>query len=206
MTYLPSLFAVAGLYLVAVASPGPNFLIITQLALSGERRLARLVAWGVATGSVIWALLAMFGVAAVLASVGWLYLAVRLLGAAYLIWLGVRLLLGAARPRAEPIGRTAAMRPLAAWRAGLTTSLTNPKSGAFWTSVFATTFPADAPVWFFVATAATIAALSVGWHLGLATTFASSRIQARYRRLRRPIDAVSGAILVAFGLRLATAR
>jgi threonine efflux protein len=136
----------------------------------------------------------------------WLYLAIRLAGASYLIWLGIRLLLGAVRPATAQIASATAMRPARAWRAGLITSLTNPKSGAFWTSVFATTFPTDAPAWMFVASAAMIAALSLGWHLGLATMFTSARVQAGYKRMRRAIDGVPGAILVAFGLRLALSR
>jgi threonine efflux protein len=206
MSYLPNLLTIAGLYLLAVASPGPNFFVITQLSLGGERQSARSVALGISTGSVVWALLAMFGIAALLASADWLYLAIRLAGAVYLIWLGMKLLLGAVRPATAQITSATAMRPARAWRAGLITSLTNPKSGAFWTSVFATAFPTDAPAWMFVATTAMIAGLSLGWHLGLATVFTSARIQTGYRRLRRPIDAVSGAILVAFGLRLALSR
>ncbi len=201
MSYLPNLLTIAGLYLLAVASPGPNFFVITQLSLGGERWSARSVALGISTGSIVWALLAMFGIAALLASADWLYLALRLAGAVYLIWLGLKLLLGAVRPATAQIAT--AMRPARAWRTGLITSLTNPKSGAFWTSVFATTFPTDAPAWMFVATAAMVAGLSLGWHLGLATVFTSARVQAGYQRLRRAINAVTGAILVAFGLRLA---
>jgi threonine efflux protein len=206
MSYLPNLLTIAGLYLLAVASPGPSFFVITQFSLGGKRRSARSVALGISTGSVVWALLAMFGVAALLASADWLYLAIRIAGAVYLIVLGIKLLLGAVRPATARIASATAMRPTRAWQAGLITSLTNPKSGAFWTSVFATTFPADSPAWMFVATAAMIAGLSLGWHLGLATVFTSARVQAGYQRLRRPIDAVSGAILVAFGLRLALSR
>jgi threonine efflux protein len=51
-----------------------------------------------------------------------------------------------------------------------------------------------------------IAGLSLGWHLGLAPVFTSARVQAGYQRLRGPIDAVSGTILVAFGVRLAFSR
>jgi threonine efflux protein len=204
MSYLPNLLTIAGLYLLAVASPGPSVFVITQLSLGGERRSAMSVALGISTGSVVWALLAMFGIAALLASAYWLYLAVRLAGAVYLIWLGLKLLLGAVRPATAQIAT--AMRPARAWRAGLITSLTNPKSGAFWTSVFATTFPTDAPAWMFVATAAMVAGLSLGWHLGLATVFTSARVQSGYQRLRRAINAVTGTILVAFGLRLALSR
>jgi threonine/homoserine/homoserine lactone efflux protein len=86
------------------------------------------------------------------------------------------------------------------------TSLTNPKSGAFWTGIFASVFPAAAPPWIFVATAAIIAALSAGWHCGLAYFFSSQIVQTTYKRIRHWIDAVCGAFLIGLGLRLAATR
>ena len=205
-THLSSLLAVCGLYLLAAASPGPNFLIITQLSLSGRRHLAILVALGIAVGSTTWATLAMLGVAALLAQVDWLYAGIRLAGALYLIWLGGKMLIGAARPapnatREIGIGTTAH-----ALRTGLFTSLSNPKSGAFWTGVFATTFPAQAPLWFYVTTGLLVALMSLGWHLGIALVFTSARVQAGYQRARRAIDAFCGGILVILGVHLASER
>ncbi|HTN97314.1 MAG TPA: LysE family transporter, partial [Nordella sp.] len=93
-----------------------------------------------------------------------------------------------------------------ALKAGLLTSLSNPKSGAFWTGVFATTFPAAAPLWFHLTTAFLIASLSLGWHVGLALVFTSGHVQAGYQRVRRLINAACGGVLVALGLRLALER
>jgi threonine/homoserine/homoserine lactone efflux protein len=199
------MLVIAGLYLIAVASPGPNFFVITQLSLSGQRRRAILAACGIAAGSVIWALLAMCGLAALLAKADWLYAAVRLAGAVYLIWFGLRLLRGAFRGLPAPVhvAGTASGR---IWRSGLLTSLTNPKSGAFWTSIFATAFPSSAPFWLYAAIALMIACLSAGWHIGLAVAFTSQGVRATYQRLRRPIDAICGFVLVGFGVRLAASR
>lgn len=207
MLYVSTLVAISGLYLLAAASPGPNFFIISQLSLSGRRRLAVLVALGIALGSTIWASLAMLGIAALLAKVDWLYTAIRLAGALYLIWFGGKLLLSAARPSAITQAADSGIRGTGqALKAGLLTSLSNPKSGAFWTGVFATTFPAGAPLWFHVTTALLIASLSLGWHVGLALVFTSGRVQAGYQRVRRLINAACGGILVALGLRLALER
>lgn len=207
MLYISTLAAISGLYLLAAASPGPNFFIISQLSLSGRRRLAILVALGIALGSTIWASLAMLGIATLLAKVDWLYAAIRLAGALYLIWFGGKLLLSALRPSAITRGVDGGIRSTShALRTGLLTSLSNPKSGAFWTGVFATTFPAEAPLWFHVTTALLIAALSLGWHVGLALAFTSRRVQAGYQRARRLINAVCGGILVALGIHLALER
>ncbi len=206
-TFLPTLGAIAGLYLLAVASPGPNFLVLSQLSLSGQRALGVRVALGITLGSTSWAVLSMAGVASLLASFGWVYSAVRLIGAAYLIWFGVQLLRSSIRGAvAVHIPPAALPPPSKAFRMGVVTSLTNPKSGAFWTSVFASIFPTDAPSWLFVATALMIAAISAAWHIGIAFLFASRRIQDGYRSLRRPIDAICGTLLIALGGRLAVTR
>jgi RhtB (resistance to homoserine/threonine) family protein len=205
MSSLSTVFVIAGLYLIAVASPGPNFFVITQLSLSGQKRRAIMAACGIAAGSVIWALLAMCGVAALLAKSHWLYAAVRLAGGFYLVWPGLRLLRGALR---DVSTRVRVVEPASgkSWRSGLLTSLTNPKSGAFWTSIFATAFPSNAPLWLYVTIALMIACLSTGWHVGLAVAFTSRRVRASYQKLRRPIDAICGFVLVGFGVRLAASR
>lgn len=208
MEHAATLAQIAGLYLLAAASPGPNFVILSQLSLSGRRRLGILIAIGITAGSLAWAVLAMMGVAAVLARIDWLHAAIRTAGALYLVWFGLKLVRSAGRGTDARAG-TAARIPAgtgAALRAGLFTSLTNPKSGAFWTGVFAAVFPGDAPAWLYPATAALIAALSLGWHLAIASVFSMRRVQAGYRGLRRPIDAVCGVVLIALGAGLASGR
>jgi threonine/homoserine/homoserine lactone efflux protein len=206
MSYLPTLAAIAGVYFAMVASPGPNFLVVSQLALSGRTRLGLTVAAGVATGSVIWATLAMMGVAAILAHAGRIYDVIRLAGATYLIWVGLRLVWSArsATTAAKPVAvpRTA----LHAYRAGLMTNLTNPKAGAFWTSVFSSMFPQHAPAGLFAATLVMVIAVSGGWYSLVAIGLASERVQRRYLAVRRWIDAACGTIMVGLGLHLAASR
>jgi threonine/homoserine/homoserine lactone efflux protein len=131
MAFMPALLAISLLYIVAVASPGPNFFVISQLSLRGRKHLAIQVALGISTGSVVWAVLAMVGVAALLTTTEWLYMTVRLAGAGYLIWLGVKLLRNAFASRNFEGGSLEDMNAAKAWKTGLLTSLTNPKSGAF---------------------------------------------------------------------------
>jgi threonine/homoserine/homoserine lactone efflux protein len=146
-SFLPTLSAVAAVYLIAVASPGSNFFILSQLSLSDRRAPGVWVAFGITLGSTIWAVLSMAGVASLLASFGWIYTTIRLLGATYLIWFGGQLLWSSIN--GTPAGQLRfATLPSArkAFRTGVITSLTNPKSGAFWTSVFASIFSSERPV------------------------------------------------------------
>ncbi|GLU34004.1 LysE family transporter [Trinickia caryophylli] len=90
-----------------------------------------------------------------------------------------------------------------AYRSGLVTCMTNPKSCVFWTSVFAALFPAHPPLWFYGAVLAVIGSLSAGWYSSVALMFAAERTQRGYRRLRRPIDGLCGVALAGLGVKLA---
>ncbi|MFD1558783.1 LysE family translocator [Paraburkholderia silviterrae] len=224
-----TLLQIAIVYLLALVSPGPNFFMVTQLSLAGRRSLGIASAFGVGTGSTLWAALAMLGFAAVLQHIEWLYHGVRVAGALYLLWFGIKLLRSGARRDAntadEPhaardagASRSAENAPVAplpppdrrawlrTWRAGFLTCLTNPKSCVFWTSVFAAIFPAHPPLWFYGTALTLVAAMSFGYHSSLALLFADHRTQRGYKRLRRPIDAFCGAALIGLAAKLAADR
>jgi len=167
MHYIVTLLQIAAVYSLALISPGPNFLMITQLSLSGRRALGVVAALGVGAGSTLWATLAMLGFATVLQRVDWIYNGVRIGGALYLAWLGLKLLRSGARQQAAPLTSVAPIADtvppaaieappppgrdtwLRAWRTGFLTCLTSPKACVFWTSVFAAMLPAHPPRCFY---------------------------------------------------------
>ena len=208
MTYVSSLLLIAGVYLLVLASPGPNFFILSQMALNGRRKEARYVVLGLTTGSIFWVVLALAGVATLLAQHPLLAYAVRLLGVAYLIWYGARLLWSAIKPAGPSADALLAghMAHAAAYRTGLLTGVTNPKGAAFWTSAFAALFPATAPLWFYFATVAMVAGLSLVWHLGITVVFGTQALRNGYRRIERAINGCAGAALIFLGLNRLMAR
>lgn len=201
------LATIALVYLMAVASPGPNFFLATKLALAGQRRLGLRVALGIASGSAIWATLTMIGVATILSHAAFLQLAIRIFASLYLLWFGIKLILGAIRGGsgvsvADRLPTTGAQ----AWRAGFTTCLTNPKAAAFWTSIFGAMFPVHAPMWMYPATVAIVFTICGGWYVGVAFLLSTEHVQRRYFRIQRPVDGVLGAVLIGFGAHLALSR
>ena len=204
MNFLPQLAAIAGVMLLACASPGPDMLAVTSHAFA-RRRAGLFTAAGIATSHALWATLAVFGLGLILAQIAWLYEGIHMAGAVYLLYLGARILLslrqgaGAAEPTAAAKQTGAAH----AYRRGLLVGLTNPKAAAFFGSLFVTLLPAHAPMWVHGATVATVAGVSICWFSAMALLFSTDRVQRGYRKLRRPIDAVMGAVLVGIGARLA---
>ncbi|QGZ64060.1 LysE family translocator [Paraburkholderia acidisoli] len=204
MNFLPQLAAIAGVMLLACASPGPDMLAVTSHAFA-RRRSGLFAAAGIATSHGLWATLAVFGLGIVLTQLAWLYEGIRIAGAVYLLYLGVRILMslrqeaGAAEPAAAAQQTGAAY----SYRRGLLVGLTNPKAAAFFGSLFVTLLPAHAPLWAHAATVATVAGVSICWFTAMALLFSTARVQRGYRKLRRPIDAAMGVVLVGIGARLA---
>jgi threonine/homoserine/homoserine lactone efflux protein len=201
--------AVLGFTVVAAAltvTPGLDTALVLRSALTGRRREAAATAGGIVAGLFVWGAAAAAGLSALLTASQVAYDVLRFAGAAYLLWMGGRLLFRAIRPR--PGGPPAApVTGRAGWRAarlGLVTNLLNPKVGVFYVALLPQFLPSGAdPLAVGLLLATVHAALSIVWFgllIGLAGTLG--------RWLRRPgamrsIDGVSGAALVGFGVRLA---
>ena len=206
MDHVQSLLIIAAIYLATKASPGPIFFVLSHYAMAGSKRTAVLIALGATAGSLAWATMSLVGLAALLAQIGWLYSGLRWAGSAYLIYLGI-MLLRASRHRSATRDKdqrsTNVPSALHALRLGLVTSLTNPKSGVFWSSVFLVAFPASPPEWVYAATFLLVLVISFGWHMLLVMTFSTARVRGTYMRFKAWIDRVAGAMLILFGIRLA---
>jgi threonine/homoserine/homoserine lactone efflux protein len=117
------------IWLAAVVSPGPNFLVVSRLALSQSRRSAIGATVGITVGSLIYAALTMFGLSVLILRFAWLGDTIRIIGGAYLVWLGIQ----AWRARPENLDPVAANEVqdvtslLHGLRIGFLTEITNPK-------------------------------------------------------------------------------
>jgi len=145
MAYLPHLLVLAGVWALVVMSPGPDF-VVTLSRAARSRKAGLAAALGIVIGTAIWASASAVGLAIVLAHYRWVAETVRLLGAGYLAWLGVRMLVHARQelPTTSEVGVVPRVGP--ALRAGLLTDLGNPKAAVFLTSLFAAVLPPAAPI------------------------------------------------------------
>lgn len=193
------LLGIAAIDLAGAVSPGPGFLALTRISASAGRRAGLACALGLATGSALWATAALFGLAAVFAAAPWAQTALRLVGAAYLMWLAVALWRrgGAAATDAPP---APVRRP---FRGAVLLQMANPKTAVFFGSIFITVLPAHPSPALAAGIIATVALTEALWFGFLAMAFGSAPVQARYARLRGRIDRVCGALMAALGARLA---
>jgi threonine/homoserine/homoserine lactone efflux protein len=185
-----------GVSAVVIVTPGQDTALTIRNTLGGGRRDGVLTAAGVATGQLVWAVATSAGLAALLVASEPAFRALRWIGAAYLVYLGLQALLRALRRAAARPLPAARRRP---FRQGVLSNLGNPKMAVFFSSLlpqFAHSFVALL-VLGIVFAGMTLAWLSVVARLGNVL---------RRPRLRQFVDAVVGVVLVAFGVRLATER
>ncbi len=202
---LPTLLTIWLLHAAALLSPGANVLLVSQLVASDRGQSAVFAALGVTVGAVAWATFAVLGVNVVFQVFPGLRLALQVAGGLYLIYVASRLW----RSRGpEMSGSLPAISRPAAFRLGLLTNITNPKSALFFGSVFAASFPAAPAPLLQVCAVVMIVVNALAWHLLLAYLFSRPRVRDVYARSRTRANRVASAAmgLLGLGLLLATFR
>jgi threonine/homoserine/homoserine lactone efflux protein len=192
------LAAFVGVALIVIVTPGQDTALTIRNTLFAGRRGGVLTALGVVSGQLTWALAASAGLAAVLLASRPVFTGLRLAGAAYLVFLGAQALLSAIRGRSHDVPPR---RPGAPYRQGILSNLGNPKMVVFFTSLlpqFASTFGG------MLVLGAFFASLTLAWLCLYAVAVDRAALLLRRSRVRRALDALTGAVLVALGLRLAT--
>lgn len=185
---------------IIVVTPGVDMALVTKNALLHGRTAARATALGVNLGIFIWSLAAALGLAAVVAASGVAFTAIKLGGALYLVYLGLRALLGSHEPAALPPRGSA-------FRQGLASNLLNPKIAVFFTSLLPQFVDGEhAQPQDLLLLGVLFNCLGVVWLLSYAELAARGRDALLRPRVKRALDRLSGVALVALGVRLAFER
>jgi threonine/homoserine/homoserine lactone efflux protein len=195
--------AFIGLAAIVIALPGPDTALTVRNTLLGGRRAGVFTGVGVVLGQLVWAIAAAAGVAALLAASEPLFLAVKLAGAAYLCVLGVLALRAAWRGqyREAATGGRPRLAVRRALRQGFLSNLGNPKMAVFFMSLLPQFVDRDGATFFpMLGLAAIFGVMTLLWLVAVAQAGAV----LRRARVRRTIEALTGTVLVALGLRLAT--
>ena len=193
---MTELAAFLGVSAIVIVTPGPDTALTIRSSLLGGRRAGIFTALGVSSGQAIWTIASASEPA---------FLAVRIAGAAYLIWLGIQALVAAVRGRRNETQprRSRPLEPRRAFRQGLLSNLGNPKMAAFFPSLlpqFAHSFTALLALGF------VFSLMTLVWLTAYAIAVARAGDFLSRSWVKRAIEALTGAVLVALGLRLATER
>jgi RhtB (resistance to homoserine/threonine) family protein len=198
-------FAVIAAVIVVV--PGPDMALVLRNGVAYGRHAAVATALGISAGLLVWALAAALGIAALLHASSTAFTILKLVGAAYLVWLGLRALREAWRGSGDAASQARSRRRGSPFRDGLLTNLFNPKVALVYTTLipqFVDRGGSEVPQTFLLA--GVFIAMGLIWLTGYALLVAKIGSLLRRPAVRRAVNAVAGAVLTALGVRLAFER
>lgn len=189
--------------------PGIDTALVLRTAITQGRRQAFAAAAGISTGVLVWGIAAALGVSALLSASRLAFDVLRWAGAAYVVWLGITLIVGSIRGRGVEVSDEPAP-PESAWtgfRRGLLTNLLNPKIGVFYIALLPQFLPEGVPAGFAGATLALVhVAEGMLWFTALILAAHAFRAWLQRRAVQKWIDRITGGVLIGFGIKVALSR
>ena len=196
---------------VLIVIPGPDFAVVTKNTLVGGRRRGRWTGLGVSSSNLVQGTAAACGLSALIVRVQPLFEAIKWAGVAYLVYLGVQALRSARRGEYAPLDGDDPSGPgknrtqnMAGWRQGFISNITNPKVLVFYLAVLPQFLAPGAGLGWLLILAWSHAVLSLAYLLVLVAGLHSARRLLMRGKVRRALDATTGAVLLGFGAKLAT--
>lgn len=193
-------------HLLAAASPGPDFALVSKQALIGGRRAGLLTSLGISLGLAVHILYSALGMAAIIAhSAGWMT-AIRILGGAYLIFLGVQGLRARPRNVSAELLESGGEESRAGKNIlrGFLCNTFNPKAPIYFLSLFTIVLSPDLPLRTLGFYGAWIMILQFLWFSLVTLFFTQRNVRARFLALGHWLDRIFGAAMLALGLRVFT--
>jgi threonine/homoserine/homoserine lactone efflux protein len=183
--------------LAAIASPGPALLVAIQTTLSADRNAGIAIGCGLGLMAATWTMLALLGLEAIFQIVPWAYVAVRFIGAIYLIYIAWGMWKGArdkVDSKAKPVSH--------AFRQGFLTNMLNPKSVLFSAAVLIVIFPANMTIFENVGVVFNHLIIEMLFYTALAFAMSTQGVKNAYLQAKTYIDRTASIILCGLGMRL----
>ncbi|MDR5745531.1 LysE family transporter [Caballeronia sp. LZ029] len=205
MTASTAVFAILFSLLLGAMIPGPSFVIVARNSIGISRADGLATALGMGVGGIFFGGIALAGLYTLLVAVEWLYIALKIAGGLYLIYIASKIWRGAAKPMQMPTQDDAPTLTTSARKSfwlGLTTQLSNPKTAIWYGSIFAALLPQHPPLWCYFVLPPMVFAIETGWYTVVALGFSSKRPREMYLRTRKWIDRIAASVIAMLGLRL----
>jgi threonine/homoserine/homoserine lactone efflux protein len=196
-----------GVAAIVIVVPGPDTAVVTKNILVHGRRAAFGTSFGVSAGLAVWTVAAAVGVASIVRASAVAFTVLKLVGALYLVWLGIQALraaghsvsaAGSLRTDKPPIGA------FGGFRQGFLSDLANPKIGIFFTSLLPQFAPSGHPVLLpFLTLGAVFVLMTALWLSAYCVIAARAARTLQRPRVKAAMDRVTGTVLIGLGLRLA---
>lgn len=208
MAFLTTWFTIALICSFVIISPGPNLVVTLRNSLIHTRQAGVYTALGLAIGDLIHIGGWLVGIGVIITQSLLLFNILKWIGAAYLIYIGIKSLQAQKHPTVE-LGQAtineASLDAKSAFRMGLLTCLLNPKVTLFFFALFTQLIQPGTPIWMQVIYGLTVASIEFIWFSTVAVTISRPLIKRRFIRISHWLERAMGAVLIGLGVRLALA-
>ncbi|MAB23298.1 MAG: lysine transporter LysE [Pseudomonadales bacterium] len=203
--YWNEFMLVALVHLLAVISPGPDFAVVIRNSVSSGRRAGLFTALGLGSGIVVHVTYSLLGIGLIVSQSVWLFNLMKLLAAAYLLYIGIRAL--RAKPQSsEQANIASTLKSMSARQAiaqGFITNGLNPKATLFFLSLFTVVISHDTPLLIQAGYGLYLAIATGAWFCLVALLFSRDSVRRGFNRMGHWFDRLMGTVLIGLGLHLA---
>ena len=204
MTYLPEFLTVAAVHLLAVMSPGPDFVMITRNSLIYSKRTGIYSSVGLGLGILLHVTYSLVGIGFIISKSIVLFSTIKLLGAAYLVWIGYQSL--KSKPHTINVvqeDKREDLSPLTAVRLGFLTNALNPKATLFFLALFTQVIQPQTPFAIKLLYGAEMSVATFAWFALVTTALSHPMIKNRFVCVAHYLERAFGVILIALGIKVA---
>jgi len=204
--YMGEFLALAIIHFLAVVAPGPDFAVTIRQSVRFGRLVGICTALGIGAGISVHVLYTLLGVGALMHTTPWLLTVAKVVGGAYILYLGVSLI--RSKPKTVLEGDKGADQPMAeqtllkAFSTGFLTNATNPKATLFFLAIFTSLISATTPLEVQALYGVWMCFVNALWFVIVALFFSSTRVRLLFLRMGHWFERTMGVILILFAGRL----
>ena len=204
MQYISLIGTVTLLNLLAVMSPGPDFVMVVRNSLCYSRRSGIYTSVGISAGLLIHLFYCGAGIGLIISKSVVLFSIIKVLGAGYLIYMGTSSIL-TKTSKLDLKGTVAGpdLQPFKAFKIGFLTNALNPKATLFFLSMFTLVIGKDTPLYVILIISVIIIITALIWFSIVSTFFTQQNVQRAFFRYERLINSFLGVILLFLGVKVA---
>lgn len=201
-TFMAEIIAVSTIAVLMAVIPGVDFVMVTRTSIRNGRLAGMYTTVGVCLSICIHAAYSIAGLAVVIASSMWLFAIIKVLGAAYLVYIAWQLLTTRELLENTQCTNNEAISHFAALRLGFISNILNPKAPIFFISIFTQVVSLETPLIMQIGYGLIIVLAHLVWFGSVALLLSHPNLLPRFNKHKQKIDKVAGAMLILFALKL----
>jgi RhtB (resistance to homoserine/threonine) family protein len=209
MELLQGLLLISSIHLLAAASPGPDFILVSQQTLSNGKKAGFMCSIGIALGLSIHIIYSALGLAAIIANSSTTLWVIKILGGCYLLYLGIQ----GIRAKAVNIDdvKNKTVRPnkrssLKNIGVGFLCNALNPKAPIYFVALFTVVLSPDLPLFHLVIYGLWMMAIQLAWFSSVVVLLSRPKINEKFQHLGHWIDRILGGAMILIGLKILTSK